>query len=87
MRLVLHAPIKCLNGGSSDVEGALLDLSVRAGYRVSAAIDVFLNVRYLGGGAEGTSDDDSGPGDGYTSNWLHFLTVSVGTEIHLHELF
>jgi hypothetical protein len=39
---------------------------------------VFLNVRYLGGGAEGQSDNSTPPGDGYVSNWLHFLTVSAG---------
>jgi hypothetical protein len=83
----IYAPVKYLNGGKSDVVGALIDLSVRAGYRLSPAFDLFLNVRYLGGGAEGTSDDSSATGDGYTSNWLHFLTVSVGTEVHLGELF
>ncbi len=83
----IYAPIKYLNGGASDVVGALLDLSVRAGFRITRALDLFLNVRYIGGGAEGTSDDDAGPGDGYNSNWLHFLTVSLGTEVHLHEIF
>lgn len=78
----IYAPVKYLNGGASDVEGALLDLSLRAGYRVAPAVDLFLNVRYLAGGAAGTSDDDDdGPGDGYNSNWLHFLTVSLGTEV------
>ena len=32
----------------------------------------------LGGGAVGTNEDDEGPGDGYTRNWLHFLTVTLG---------
>lgn len=67
----IWAPIKYFNGSGTDVEGALLDASVRVGYEVSDGFDVFLNVRYLGGGAEGGSDD-------YTENWLQFLTTTVG---------
>lgn len=73
----IWAPVKYINGSDTDVEGAILDASVRAGYSVSEELDGFLNIRYLGGGAEGTGDDD-GPGDGYVKNWLHFLTVSLG---------
>ena len=33
---------------------------------------MFLNVRYLGGGAVGTDEDrQRAQGDGYTRNWLH----------------
>jgi hypothetical protein len=39
---------------------------------------VFANLRYLGGGAVGIDDDSTGPGDGYTRNWLHFASLSVG---------
>lgn len=45
--------------------------------KIQEPITAFLNLRYLGGGAVGTSDDE-GPGDGYVRNWLHFTTVSVG---------
>lgn len=38
------------------------------------------NLRYLGGGAEGTSDDE-GPGDGFNSNWLHFAALSLGERL------
>jgi hypothetical protein len=74
----VYAPIKYINGSNTDVEGAFFDVSVRAGYLVVRSLDLFLNVRYLGGGAEGTSKDNDGPGDGYTSNWLHLLTFSLG---------
>lgn len=74
----IWAPVKYFNGSSSDVEGALIDLSLRAGYKFTRYFDGFVNVRYLAGGAEGTSSDDSGPGDGYNKNWLQFLTVSLG---------
>jgi hypothetical protein len=48
---------------------------------------VFLNLRYLGGGASGTSPDENTVGDGYVSNWLHFMTLSLGGELSLTELF
>jgi hypothetical protein len=85
----MYAPVKYINGGKSDVVGAILDFSLRAGYGVAAPLDVFLNFRYLGGGATGTSKSDAarGPGDGYSSNWLHFLTTSVGFEVKLERLF
>ena len=50
-----YAPIKYLNGDVSDVVGALLDASVRGGFHLSNDVDVFINLRYVGGGAEGLS--------------------------------
>ena len=66
-----------------DVKGAILDASIRAGFRLPKNMEAFFNIRYLGGGAAGTSEDDLGPGDGYVKNWLHFLTVTVGLSIGL----
>jgi hypothetical protein len=84
----MYAPVKYINGGKSDVVGAILDFSLRGGYEVSAPLCVFFNLRYLGGGAEGTSKSDAarGPGDGYTSNWLHFMSSTAGFEVKLEEL-
>lgn len=73
-----YAPIRYLNGGDSDVEGAIADVSLRAGRQLTDNIEGFVNFRYLGGGGEGTDDDEDGPGDGYVKNWLHFATVSLG---------
>jgi hypothetical protein len=73
-----YAPISYLNGSDNEVIGAILDASLRQGLQVNEQVGVFLNLRYLGGGAVGTSDDDPGPGDGYVRNWLHFATVSAG---------
>ena len=73
-----YAPISYLNGSDNEVVGAILDASLRQGLQVSEEVGAFLNLRYLGGGAVGTSDDDPGPGDGYTRNWLNFLTVTCG---------
>lgn len=85
----MYAPVKYINGGKSDVVGAILDFSLRVGYDVAPPLGVFFNARYLGGGATGTSKSDAarGPGDGYTSNWLHFLTSTVGVEVKLERLF
>ncbi|MBN2035211.1 MAG: hypothetical protein JW768_00580 [Chitinispirillaceae bacterium] len=74
----IYAPVSYLNGDDNDVEGAILDASLRAGFDLGKKRDVFLNVRYLGGGAKGQSDNSPPPGDGYVNNRLHFLTVSVG---------
>lgn len=74
----IYAPVSYLNGSDNEVVGAILDASWRLGLQVSDPLKAFLNVRYIGGGAVGTSDKDSGPGDGYTRNWLNFLTVSAG---------
>jgi hypothetical protein len=71
-----YAPIRYINGGASDVVGAIVDFNVRYGFDLNDDFDAFLNLRYLGGGAEGTSDGEFG--DGFTRNWLHFATVSLG---------
>jgi hypothetical protein len=84
----MYAPVKYVNGGRSDVVGAILDASVRVGAQLTAPLGLFLNVRYLGGGAKGTSkaDAERGPGDGYTSNWLHFWTATIGARAELDTL-
>ncbi len=76
----IWAPIKYLNGDDVDVEGALLDASLRTGVSLRQGTDTFVNLRYLGGGAEGSGRSD-GQGDGYTANWLHFATVSLGVTL------
>jgi len=72
-----YAPISVLNGSTTEVVGAIVDASLRGGITVSERAEVFLNFRYLGGGAVGSSDD------GYTKNWLHFLTVTAGATFRL----
>ena len=74
----IYAPVSYLNGSDNEVIGAILDASTRVGYQLLPAVGAYLNVRYLGGGAVGTSSDFTGPGDGYVKNWLHFLTVTTG---------
>jgi hypothetical protein len=76
----LYAPISYINGSDNEVTGAIVDLSLRGGFALPLNTEAFLNVRYIGGGATGQSDPEP-PGDGYTKNWLHFLTVSIGASI------
>ncbi|MBD3317243.1 MAG: hypothetical protein GF344_15760 [Chitinivibrionales bacterium] len=73
----MWAPVKYINGSDTDVVGAILDAALRGGYVVSEPLEMFASLRYLGGGAEGTGNDE-GAGDGYAKNWLHFMTVSLG---------
>lgn len=75
-----YAPIKYLNGRDVDVEGAIADLQVRVGTELAGPAEAYLGLRYLGGGASGTGTPD-GTGDGYTENWLHFLTLSLGLRL------
>jgi len=77
-----YAPIKYLNGDVSDVVGALLDTSIRSGFHFSRGVDVFLNLRYVGGGAEGTEANPIDGKDGFVANWVHFLAFSIGTTVY-----
>lgn len=77
----IYAPISVINGSDEEITGALLDASLRVGYEFTKRVSAFLNVRYLGGGAEGTAKDPTPPSDGFTKNWLHFVTVSLGFEL------
>ena len=78
----MYAPISVLNGSSTNTVGAILDASVRAGYTLSERWDAFVNVRYVGGGAVGDSDD-SGYGDGYTRNWIHLMALTLGVSVRI----
>jgi hypothetical protein len=73
----IYAPISVLNGSDNEVTGAILDASVRVGWRVIPHVEGFVNLRYLGGGAVGQGDPTN-TSDGYQSNWLHFMSVSLG---------
>ena len=76
-----YAPIRYLNGGRSDVVGAILDASVQAGLKGSKGVEPFLALRYLGGGADGTSSRPDPGKDGYVKNWLNLATLTVGAHV------
>ena len=76
-----YAPIKYLNGGTTDVVGAIADVSVRSGMYLSSGAEAFVGLRYLGGGATGTSQSDPNPGDNYVDNWLNFVSLTLGLSL------
>jgi len=71
---------KIINGSTNKVEGAIVDMSLRVGFEITTFLDAYLNVRYLGGGAEGISKPKE-YSDGYTKNWIHTLIFSLGVRI------
>ena len=75
-----YAPVSYLNGDDNDVVGAILDASIRGGYRFGGGLEAFFNIRYVGGGGSGANENpDNDPGDdGYVVNWLHLATISLG---------
>ncbi len=72
---------KVISGTRDYFAGALLDASVRAGFKIPRAGDIFVNVRYVGGGARGTDSTPSPGKDGYAENWLHTMALSLGLYI------
>ena len=76
-----YAPVSYLNGDDNEVLGALLDTSIRAGLHAQKGMDPFVNLRYLGGGAEGITDDPDPGKDGYTRNWIHTIALSLGIRL------
>ena len=77
-----YAPIKYLNGDVSDVVGALLDASVRGGFTFNKGTDVFINLRYVGGGAEGTESEPIDGKDGFVANWIQLVALSIGVSVY-----
>ncbi len=75
-----YAPISVLNGSDNEVVGAIADASVRVGWRALPHVETFVNLRYLGGGASGAGDPTP-TSDGHQSNWLHFVTLSLGATL------
>jgi hypothetical protein len=77
-----YASGRYITGSTNDFVGAILDGSLRAGFTPKDPLDVFLNLRYIGGGAVGTNESDAVGGvDGYTKNWIHTVSVSLGITV------
>ena len=73
----IYAPVSYINGSDNDTVGALLDASIRAGYSVTPVADLFINTRYLGGGASNTDPDD------YSVNWLNVVSLTLGAALEI----
>jgi len=76
-----YANIPGVNGGSTDVEGAILDTSLKVGLAGPQGASAFLALRYVGGGAVGESRRADPFTDGFTRNWIHLMSLSVGFEL------
>ena len=81
----IYASSAIFNGADFDFEGSLLDASLRLGYALKNSVDIFFNVRFLGGSAAGTSgyarlhwtDSDNTT----TANYLATTPVSFGVTV------
>ncbi|MGC6491646.1 MAG: hypothetical protein ACON5B_02300 [Myxococcota bacterium] len=74
-----YAPIRYLNGGNVDVEGSIIDTSLKIGLAGPKGADAFLGLRWVAGGASGTSDNpDPFAGDGFTDNYIHLASLTAG---------
>lgn len=83
----LYASSAFFNGADFVFEGSILDASLRAGTRIDDRAEAFLNVRFLGGSAKGTSQYESlywtQSTEKYTANYLATLTVTLGATLEL----
>ena len=70
------------NGAAFEFEGSVLDASLRTGWKLSEAEDVFFNARFIGGTARGTGTDTNRIGDdGYSENGLATVNLSFGVNL------
>lgn len=72
-----YADGKYITGSKADFVGAIYDASLRVGFRMNY-FDPYLNLRFVGGGARGKQDTPDQPGDGFTDNWLHIFSLTLG---------
>jgi hypothetical protein len=82
----LYASSAIINGATFSFEGSVLDASLRAGYPLRKGIDVFANLRFLGGTAKGESEyverTWSETTQAYTENILATTAFTVGLTIY-----
>ena len=73
-----YAAGRIVTGSLNSFVGAIYDVSAQAGFRLTGFLDVYLNLRFVGGGARGTERNPTPPSDGYTDNWLHTAGATIG---------
>jgi hypothetical protein len=80
-----YASSSFFNGADFDFEGSIVDASVRAGFSVTDHLDLFANLRLIGGTATGTSQYDKDFWtDGvlkYSDNRLAALSFTLGATL------
>jgi len=83
----LYASSALINGANFEFEGSILDASLRASYELKNSVDIFANVRFLGGTSKGTSSYDgsnwsvSSNDDRFSQNNLATLSTTLGLTI------
>jgi hypothetical protein len=65
-------------GLAGDTSGGIYDVALAVGFPMSERLDVFLNVRLVGGGAEVPEQE--------FRNWANFVSASAGVRISLDGL-
>ncbi len=74
-----------INGADFTFEGSLLDASLRAGYLLESGMEMFFNLRFLGGSAKGESEYDnaawSKSKEQFTANYLGTVSASIGVTL------
>ena len=81
----LYASSAIINGANFAFEGSILDASLRAGYTLNNDVDLFLNIRFLGGSAAGTSQYEvsywTDSTEQTTANYLATTSISLGLTV------
>jgi hypothetical protein len=82
----LYASSAIINGASFAFEGSLLDASLRAGYPLRNGLDVFANLRFLGGTSKGESQypdrNWSESDQRYGENYLSTMSFTLGLSVY-----
>lgn len=81
-----YASSAFFNGASFEFSGSIFDASLRAGFAPAPGLEVFVNLRALGGGARGTRPDDSRQfwsqsTNGFTDNFLVTSSLTLGARL------
>ncbi|NPV00208.1 MAG: hypothetical protein HPY53_02390 [Brevinematales bacterium] len=77
-----YASSSFFNGSDVEFEGWIYDASIRAGLTVGEFVHLYMNVRFLGGGATGTEKNRDYPGDdGFTDNKFHTFAITLGMTV------
>ncbi|GAB6091405.1 hypothetical protein [Spirochaeta dissipatitropha] len=81
-----YAPVRYLNLRDVDVIGWLYDASLRVGFTPDERADVYVSLRTLGGGSDGTARErerwtQSRQEPRYTSNNLNLAVLSIGARL------
>lgn len=81
----LYASSAIINGADFEFEGSILDASIRTGYQLKNSIDLFLNLRFLGGSSAGTSkyarDHWTDSNLATTTNYLATTSLTFGLTV------